>query len=61
MNKIGKRYQTPLAEFRPELQPNGRIVECIEDKGNGFLIVKCDDETEPNIWLIEEKYLTEVV
>ena len=61
MNKIGKNYQTPLSEFKPELQPNGRIVECIEDKGNGFLVVKCGDETEPNTWLVRETDLTEIV
>lgn len=58
---MGKKYYTPLAEFRPELQPNGRIVECIEDNGNGFIIVKCDCEIEPNIWLIKEDMLKEVV
>jgi hypothetical protein len=61
MNKIGKSYQTSLSEFRPELQPNGRIVKCIDDKGNGFLIVKTDDETEPNTWMVSEKHLTDVV
>lgn len=59
--KIGKKYITPLAQFRPELQPNGRIVECIEDKGNGFLVVKSDDNTIPNTWLIDEKNLTLMV
>lgn len=57
---VGKKYKTSLANFRPELQPNGRIVECIEDMKNGFLVVKSNDNTYPNMWLTEEKDLTEI-
>ena len=54
----GKYYQTGLSEsHRPDLQPNGKVVKCIEDKGNGYLVVT-DENIEPNIWLIHEKHLT---
>lgn len=40
-----KKYQTALSEsHRPDLQPNTRIVRCIEDKGNGFLVVTTDEK-----------------
>lgn len=39
---------------RPDLQPNGKIVRCIEDKGNGYLVVTSDEEKEPNTWLINK-------
>lgn len=59
--KIGKIFQTRLSEsHRPDLQPNGKVVKCIEDKGNGYLLVTSDDIIEPNIWLVNEKYLTEI-
>lgn len=59
--KIGKKYQTGLSEsYRPDLQPNGKVVRCIEDKGNGYLVVKTDGNVEPNIWLIHEKDLAEI-
>jgi hypothetical protein len=45
----GKYYQTGLSEsHRPDLQPDGQIVRCIEDKGNGYLVVAIDKQTEPN-------------
>ena len=54
---LGKLYQTPLHEgHRPDLQPNGKVVRCIEDKG--YLVVKTDEDVEPNIWLVHEKHLT---
>jgi hypothetical protein len=60
--KIGKMYKTCLATgHRPDLEPNGKIVRCIKDEGNGYLVVTSDEETEPNIWLISEKYLTEII
>lgn len=56
--KIGKKYQTSLSEsHRQDLQPNGRVVRCIEDKGNGYLVISSNDENEPNTWLINEKHL----
>jgi hypothetical protein len=59
--KIGKNYQTGLSEsHRPDLQPNGKVVKCIEDKGNGYLVVKTDENVEPNIWLVNEKHLKEI-
>ena len=31
--KIGKNYQTGLSEsHRTDLQPNGKVVRCVEDK-----------------------------
>jgi hypothetical protein len=61
MNNIDKKYYTGLSEsHRPDLQPNGKIVRCIEDKGNGYLIVTSDEQTQPNTWLIKEKDLTEI-
>jgi hypothetical protein len=60
MNK-GKYYQTGLSEsHRPDLQPNGKVVRCIEDKGNGYLVVTTDKQIEPNTWLINKKDLTEI-
>ncbi len=59
--KIGKYYQTRLSEsHRPDLEPNGKLVRCVEDKGNGYLVVKTDENAEPNIWLVHEKHLTEI-
>ncbi len=59
--KIGKNYKTSLSEsHRPDLQPNGRVVSCIADRGNGYLVVKLDGNVKPNIWLIHEKDLTEI-
>lgn len=61
MNNIDKKYYTGLSEsHRPDLQPNGKIVRCIEDKGNGYLIVTSDEQTQSNTWLINEKNLTEI-
>jgi hypothetical protein len=58
--KIGKNYQTGLSEsYRPDLQSNGKVVKCIEDKGNGYLVVKTNENVEPNIWLVHQKHLTE--
>ena len=57
----GKIYQTGLSEsHRPDLHPNGKIVKCIKDKSNGFLIVKTDENAELNTWLVQEKHLTEI-
>lgn len=62
MNKLDKKYYTGLSEcHRPDLQPNGTIVRCIEDKGNGYLIATSDKQTQPNTWLINEKDLTEIL
>jgi hypothetical protein len=61
MNNIDKKYYTELSGgHRPDLQPNGTIVRCIEDKGDGYLIVTSDKQTQPNTWLINEKNLTEI-
>lgn len=61
MNNTGKKYYTALHEgLRPDLHPNGKIVRCIEDKGNGWLVVTTDEEKEPNTWLANEKHLTEI-
>lgn len=61
MNKLDKQYFTELSEsHRPDLQPNGVTVRCIGDKGNGYLIVTSDKQTQPNTWLINEKNLTEI-
>ena len=61
MNR-GKIFYTPINEFHPELQPNGRIVRCIEDFGNGYLKVTTDgDMSKPNIWIMSLKYLREVL
>jgi len=58
--KIGKKYKTGLSEsHRPDLQPNGKVVRCVEDKGNGYLVVTSEDK-EPNTWLVNEKHLTEI-
>jgi len=37
--------------YRKDLEPNGKVVRCIEDKGNGYLIVTSD---------IDESNLTEI-
>ena len=61
MNNLDKQYFTELSEsHRPDLQPNGVTVRCIGDKGNGYLIVTSDKQTQPNTWLINEKNLTEI-
>jgi hypothetical protein len=61
-NKIGKRYKTPLHQgHRPDLHPNGIILRCIEDMGDGFLVVTSDEDKEPNTWLISEKECVVVV
>lgn len=56
---LGKKYQTGLSEsHRPDLQPNGKVVRCVEDKGNGYLIVTSEDEKEPNTWLVGLNHLS---
>ena len=61
MNTIDKQYFTKLSEsHRPDLQPNGVTVRCIGDKGDGYLIVTSDKQTQPNTWLINQKDLTEI-
>lgn len=61
MNKLDKQYFTELSEsHRPDLQPNGITVRCIWDKGDGYLIVTSDKQTQPNTWLINEKDLIEI-
>jgi len=52
---VGKKYDTQIANFRSELQPNGRVVECINDMKNGYLIIKLNDNTAHNIWLAKLK------
>ena len=62
MNNIGKKYYTRLSEsHRADLHPNGKIVRCIEDKGNGYLVVTTDGEIEPNTWLVNEKSITQKI
>jgi hypothetical protein len=58
-SKIGKKFITPLAwdSISPELQPNGKIVECIEDKGNGYLVIT----TGEKIWVTNEKNLKQII
>lgn len=59
--KIGNKYQTSLSEcVRPDLQPNGKVVRCIEDKGNSYLVVTSDEGKEPSTWLTHEKYLKQI-
>lgn len=60
MNNLDKKFYTPLAELSPELQPNGRVVKCIKDMGNGYLVITTDDNINPNIWVIGLKNLREV-
>ena len=61
MNNIDKQYYTGLSEsHRPDLHPNGKIVRCVEDKGDGYLVVTTDEEIEPNTWLVHEKNLTKL-
>ncbi|MDD4157440.1 MAG: hypothetical protein PHY08_12815 [Candidatus Cloacimonetes bacterium] len=52
--KVGKKYfiNKKINGLRPDLQANG-IVKCIEDKGDGFYIVKSNSKIEPNIWIID--------
>ena len=62
MNNIGKKYYTRLSEsHRTDLHPNGKIVRCSEDKGNGYLVVTTDGEIEPNTWLVNEKSITQKI
>lgn len=52
--EVGKKYfiNKKIDGLRPDLQANG-IVECTEDKGDGFYIVKSNSKIEPNIWIID--------
>jgi len=61
--RVGKTYKI-LGEslgHRPELQPEGKIVECVEDKGNDFFIVKlvdkCGKENDETVksWVVNIK------
>jgi hypothetical protein len=38
MSNIGKKFivQSSWDSLRPDLEPNGKVVTCVEDKGNGF-------------------------
>jgi hypothetical protein len=61
MNNIDKKYYTRLSEsHRPDLQPNGKGVKCIADKGNGYLIVTNDEEITPNTWITHKSKLEEI-
>lgn len=60
--EIGKYYKVlGTNNFHPELQPEGTIVKCVEDKGNNFYIVKliygCGKKLNKDIggWIINEK------
>ena len=62
MNNINKKFYTRLSEsHRPDLQPNGKIVRCIDDKGNGYLIVTTDEEMVPNTWITHKSQLKEII
>jgi len=59
---IDNKYYTSLSEsHRLDLQPNGKIVRCIEDKGNGYLVVTTDEEISPNTWITHKSQLKEVI
>jgi hypothetical protein len=61
MNNIDKKYYTRLSEsHRTDLQPNGKGVKCIGDKGNGYLIVTTDEEISPNTWITHKSQLKEI-
>ena len=61
MNKLDKQYLTKLSEsHRPDLHPNGATVRCIEDKGDGYLIVTSDEQTQPNTWLTHKSQIKEI-
>lgn len=61
--EIGKKYKIlgTSQSHRPDLQPEGTIIECVEDKDNGFYVIRlidnCGKEIEEGIWgwLTEEK------
>ena len=58
---VGKLYQTELHQgHRPDLHPNGRIVRCIKDIGNEYVLVKCDSIKEINTWVCHKKNLREI-
>jgi len=62
MNSIDKKFYTGLSEsHRPDLQPNGKIVRCIGDKGNGYLVVTTDEEISPNTWITHKSQLKEII
>jgi hypothetical protein len=62
--EIGKKYKI-IGEYLhtlcPQLQPEGTIVQCVEDKGNGFFVVKLIDKSDRNLdeniggWMIDSK------
>lgn len=58
--EIGKYYKViGECDFYPELQPEGTIVKCIEDKGNNFFIVQLIDNCGKKIddvwgWLTKD-------
>ena len=62
MNNIDKKFYTRLSESHwPDLQPNGKIVRCIGDKGNGYLVVTTDEEISPNTWITHKSQLKEII
>ena len=59
---IDKKFYTRLSEsHRPDLQPNGKIVRCIGDKGNGYLVVTTDEEMASNTWITHKSQLKEII
>ena len=56
--KIGEKFKMPdhrdYDHFHQELKPDGTIVECVEDKGNGFYVIKlidkCGKKIDKEIW-----------
>ncbi len=62
MNNIGKKFYASLSEsHKSGLQPNGKIVRCIEDKDNGYLVVTTDEDTSPNTWITHKSQLKEII
>jgi len=61
MNNIDKKYYSGLSEsHRPDLHPNGKVVKCVEDKGNGYLVVSYDEGEHIYTYITHTSNLKEV-
>jgi len=58
MTNVGKEFKSKKHYgLRPDLHPNGRIVTCVKDNDNDYLVVTSNENTKPNTWLTNIKYL----
>jgi len=61
--EIGKTYKIlgESSSHRPDIEPNGCIVKCVEDKGNDFFVVKLIDRCGKKIYNFKSDSIDEKI